>query len=136
MVGRSSVPGVARAEFWPGANPYLVGVDGAAGNPVVLLGIEPESRLLGLPLRAGRWLRPEDIRHAVVNQAVVRRHPGLGVGGVVRLRFEGRPAVLLKEFGTERKAGWWVLAPGDDVVFVTRDERQAAAARASGLDVG
>jgi formamidopyrimidine-DNA glycosylase len=34
--------------------------------------------------------------------------------GVVRLRFEGRPAVLVKEFGTERKAGWWVLAPGDD----------------------
>ena len=35
-------------------------------------------------------------------------------GAVVRLRFEGRPAVLLKEFGTERKAGWWVLAAGDD----------------------
>ena len=35
-------------------------------------------------------------------------------GVVVRLRFEGRPAVLLKEFGTERKAGWWVLGEGDD----------------------
>jgi formamidopyrimidine-DNA glycosylase len=34
--------------------------------------------------------------------------------GVVRLRFVGRPSVLVKEFGTERKAGWWVLAPGDD----------------------
>jgi formamidopyrimidine-DNA glycosylase len=34
--------------------------------------------------------------------------------GVVRLRFSGRPSVLVKEFGTERKAGWWVLAPGDD----------------------
>ena len=33
--------------------------------------------------------------------------------GVVRLRFSGRPSVLVKEFGTERKAGWWVLAPGD-----------------------
>ena len=33
--------------------------------------------------------------------------------GVVRLRFTGRPSVLVKEFGTERKAGWWVLAPGD-----------------------
>jgi formamidopyrimidine-DNA glycosylase len=33
--------------------------------------------------------------------------------GVVRLRFAGHPAVLVKEFGTERKAGWWVLAPGD-----------------------
>jgi formamidopyrimidine-DNA glycosylase len=35
-------------------------------------------------------------------------------GSVVRLRFEGRPAVLVKEFGTERKAGWWIVAEGDD----------------------
>ena len=35
-------------------------------------------------------------------------------GAVVRLRFEGRPSVLLKEFGTERKAGCWVLGAGDD----------------------
>jgi formamidopyrimidine-DNA glycosylase len=41
-----------------------------------------------------------------------------GKGGVVRLRFGGddRPevAVLVREHGTERKAAWWVLAPGDD----------------------
>src|SRR6266550_2677670 len=35
-------------------------------------------------------------------------------GAVVRLRFDAAPAVLVKEFGTERKAGWWVLAEGDD----------------------
>ena len=35
-------------------------------------------------------------------------------GSVVRLRFADRPAILVKEFGTERKAGWWILAPGDD----------------------
>jgi formamidopyrimidine-DNA glycosylase len=35
-------------------------------------------------------------------------------GAVVRLRFEGRPSVLVKEFGRERKAGWWVLAESDD----------------------
>ncbi len=34
--------------------------------------------------------------------------------GVVRFRFTDRPSFLIKEFGTERKAGWWVLAPGDD----------------------
>jgi formamidopyrimidine-DNA glycosylase len=33
--------------------------------------------------------------------------------GVVRLRFAERPSLLVKEFGTQRKAGWWVLAPGD-----------------------
>jgi formamidopyrimidine-DNA glycosylase len=35
-------------------------------------------------------------------------------GCVVRFRFADRPAMLVKEYGTERKAGWWVLAPGDD----------------------
>jgi formamidopyrimidine-DNA glycosylase len=34
--------------------------------------------------------------------------------GVVRFLFDGRPSVLVKEFGTEKKAGWWVLAEGDD----------------------
>ncbi len=35
-------------------------------------------------------------------------------GSVVRLRFAERPSILVKEFGTQRKAGWWVLAAGDD----------------------
>jgi formamidopyrimidine-DNA glycosylase len=35
-------------------------------------------------------------------------------GSVVRFRFEDAPSVLVKEFGRERKAGWWVLAEGDD----------------------
>lgn len=35
-------------------------------------------------------------------------------GAVARLRFAGRPSVLVKEFGRERKAGVWALAEGDD----------------------
>jgi formamidopyrimidine-DNA glycosylase len=35
-------------------------------------------------------------------------------GSVVRLRFDGDLALLVREYGTERKAGWWVLAEGDD----------------------
>ena len=35
-------------------------------------------------------------------------------GAVVRLFFESRPSVLVKEYGTQRKASWWVLAAGDD----------------------
>jgi formamidopyrimidine-DNA glycosylase len=35
-------------------------------------------------------------------------------GSVVRLRFSGDVALLIREHGTERKAGWWVLAAGDD----------------------
>jgi formamidopyrimidine-DNA glycosylase len=35
-------------------------------------------------------------------------------GGVVRFVFDRLPGLLVKEFGTERKAGWWVLAAGDE----------------------
>src|SRR6266550_89697 len=35
-------------------------------------------------------------------------------GSVVRLRFEERPSLLVKEFGTQRKSGWWILAAEDD----------------------
>jgi len=34
--------------------------------------------------------------------------------GVVRLVFDDAPTIYVKEFGTERKAAWWVLAPQDD----------------------
>ena len=35
-------------------------------------------------------------------------------GSVVRLEFDDGLAVLLREYGNERKARWWVLAPGDN----------------------
>lgn len=34
-------------------------------------------------------------------------------GAVVRLWFAGGPGVLVKEYGTDRKAGWWVLESDD-----------------------
>ena len=35
-------------------------------------------------------------------------------GAVLRLWFERPPSILVKEFGTERRAAWWVLGPGAD----------------------
>lgn len=37
-----------------------------------------------------------------------------GKGGVVRFRFRDKPSVLFKEYGTQRKAGWWTVAEGDE----------------------
>jgi len=34
-------------------------------------------------------------------------------GAVLRMRFADGPAVLVREHGKERKAAWWVTAPGD-----------------------
>lgn len=35
-------------------------------------------------------------------------------GAVARVVFEARPGILVKEYGTQRKAGYWVLASGDE----------------------
>jgi formamidopyrimidine-DNA glycosylase len=35
-------------------------------------------------------------------------------GAAMRIRFDNGRAMLVREHGTERKAAWWVLAPGDD----------------------
>jgi len=35
-------------------------------------------------------------------------------GSVVRLHFDDGSAILVREHGTQRKAAWWVLGPGDD----------------------
>jgi formamidopyrimidine-DNA glycosylase len=40
--------------------------------------------------------------------------PSRPKGAVARFVFDRSPALLLKEFGTERKAGWWVLASGEE----------------------
>jgi formamidopyrimidine-DNA glycosylase len=40
-------------------------------------------------------------------------------GSVLRLRFDDGSAVLVREHGSQRKAGWWVLGPGDDGPLAT-----------------
>jgi formamidopyrimidine-DNA glycosylase len=35
-------------------------------------------------------------------------------GAVARFIFDNAPSILVKEYGTERKAAWWVLDPHDD----------------------
>lgn len=88
------LPEVRAAEYWTGANPYLVGAAGVPTVQVPLVGLPPASPLLALPLVSGRWLREGDSLVAVINPAVVTREPGLRVGGVVRLRLAGRTVTV------------------------------------------
>lgn len=50
------------------------------GATVQLLGVKPETRMLRLPLLAGRWLRGENASDAVVNSQLLDRQPGLAIG--------------------------------------------------------
>jgi len=90
----SGVREVERAEFWAGGQPYLIGPDGVPGITLPLLGPDPGSKLLDLPLASGRWLDAADSNAAVVNRAVLALHPGLRVGDSVRVRQAGRTTAL------------------------------------------
>ena len=103
----------------------LAGIDPIQFSALKTYDPAPES-LLGRPLegvgRRGKYLvfrfeGPRLLVHLSQGGRVVVEDPPKATrpkGAVVRLRFEGRPAVQVKEFGTERRAGWWVLSPDDD----------------------
>ncbi|MGA2836971.1 MAG: DNA-formamidopyrimidine glycosylase family protein [Acidimicrobiales bacterium] len=40
-------------------------------------------------------------------------------GAVVRMRFDNGSAILVREYGSQRKAAWWLLAAGDDGPLAT-----------------
>jgi putative ABC transport system permease protein len=92
MQALASVPDVVHAECWTEERGML----GDAN--VSLVGPDANSKLLALPLIAGRWLRPDDDAVAVINQSVLSLDPALHLGGdipihvnarVVRLRIVG-----------------------------------------------
>ena len=95
LVGRDLVGVGRRGKF------LVFAFAGPAGPGGGEEGAEPALRLL-LHLSQGGRVDVEDPPKATRPK-----------NGVVRLRFAGRPSVLVKEFGTERKAGWWVLTADD-----------------------
>jgi formamidopyrimidine-DNA glycosylase len=79
----------------------------------VCITFEGGERILFHLSQAGRLDVETPAKTTRPKQGVVRflvEVPGVQGGGP---RSE-RTGILIKEFGTERKAGWWVLAPGDD----------------------
>jgi formamidopyrimidine-DNA glycosylase len=80
----------------------LIGIGRRAKYVLLEFSGEPERRIVFHLSQAGR---------VDFEQPPKRTKPK---GSVVRWKFSGDKAVLVREFGTERKAGWWVLGPGDD----------------------
>jgi formamidopyrimidine-DNA glycosylase len=87
------------------------------GSPVAKVGrrakylvfeLDAGVRLLIHLSQAGRLDIEEPPKRTKPKGAAVRLEFGAAVDGPADLAF------LLREHGTERKAGWWVLAPGDD----------------------
>jgi formamidopyrimidine-DNA glycosylase len=85
---------------------------------LALTGVGRRGKYVLLELAGGRrWAGPRIAFHLSQGGRVDLEDPPKATRpkvGVVRFFFAGRPSVLVKEFGTERKAGWWVLAEGDE----------------------
>jgi len=95
------LPGVRAAEGWgyaPAAFTRPGGIDVARTYPdrghgsFAAMGPPPETALVRFPLRAGRWLGPEDRGSdaVVLNHAALAQAPGLQIGDAVRLSIDGR----------------------------------------------
>jgi putative ABC transport system permease protein len=80
----TSVPDVVHAEYWTEAGAML------GESNVSLVGPDVNSKLLDLPLIAGRWLKPDDDAVAVVNQSVLSRDPSLHLGGDIVFHVNGQ----------------------------------------------
>ncbi len=103
----------------------LAGVTPLQFSALKTVAPEPES-LIGQPVAAvgyrGKYLvlefgGPRILIHLSQGGRVELEDPAKTTrpkGAIVRFAFENAGAMLIKEYGTERKAGLWVLGPGDD----------------------
>jgi putative ABC transport system permease protein len=114
----AGVPGVAHAEAWASrpaeiTNPTGVDVthsypDGGHGS-FTITAVPPHTELLRLPLRSGRWLRPDDTNAVVVNQLVAPYQGHVEVGEEITLTVAGRSTGwqvvgTVSDFGTHGTA--------------------------------
>jgi putative ABC transport system permease protein len=113
------VPGVQDAEAWA-RTPTTVHTPGRidlsrvypddAHASFTIMAPPADTRLLRLPLVAGRWLRPDDTQAVVLNNLVpAQQAPGTTVGDTIALTINGRPSSwqvvgIVADFGTQATA--------------------------------
>jgi len=112
----AAVPDVAHAEYWADGSAML------SDLRVSLVGPDPNTKLLALPLLEGRWLRPDDDGVCVVNQSITSR-------GTLILRINGR-TVRWRIAGVVKE-----LAPGR-TVYAPRRAILAATGQSGDLTRG
>ncbi|MBV9880640.1 MAG: ABC transporter permease [Gemmatirosa sp.] len=85
----SRLAGVETAEAWAGARAALTDDDGLEGA-FAITALPAASKLVALPLVAGRWLRGDDAGALVVSDRLVAEQPTLAMGRDVTLLLGGR----------------------------------------------
>ena len=103
-----AVEGVQAAEAWAGARGTVDHGDGVLGNSFFITAPPAATTLLAVRVESGRWIAPGDGRVLVINRALQRAEPSLGVGARASLIIDGRAAewtvVGVVETGTSATA--------------------------------
>ena len=84
-----TIPDVTRAEYWNETGAVASAPNGREIR-VTLIGVEPATPLLRLPILSGRWLQNGDRDVVVINQHVLSNDPSLRPGASMVLRIDGR----------------------------------------------
>ncbi|MFF4590371.1 FtsX-like permease family protein [Streptomyces sp. NPDC001388] len=151
-----STRGVAAAEAW-GRTPATVHtaeqVDVAhvypdeAHDSFTVMAPPADTRLMRLPLMAGRWLRPDDTDAVVLNNLVpAQQAPGTTVGDTIAVTIAGHPVTrrvvgIVSDFGTlgaayltDRDYATVTATPGQAEMLRVVTDRHDPASRQAVLD--
>lgn len=99
-----TVPGVKTVEAWgyaPAAIARPGQIDVVRTYPdrghasFAVIGVAPETRLIGFPVLSGRWLSSEDTDAVVLNHAAAAQLPLARVGDAIALSIDGKPSTWL-----------------------------------------
>ncbi len=84
-----SIPNIDVIEGWTFAQCEVLEADDKPGEPVEMLGVSPESRLITPILIKGRWVIPGDENAIVLSERFLSAYPNMKVGDTLRLRVNG-----------------------------------------------
>jgi ABC-type lipoprotein release transport system permease subunit len=84
-----AVPGISVIEGWTYAGCEVMEADDKPGEPVEMLGVAPDSKLITPILIKGRWIIPGDENAIVLSERFLSAYPNMKIGDTLRLRVNG-----------------------------------------------
>ncbi|GAP21074.1 ABC transporter permease [Leptolinea tardivitalis] len=84
-----TLPGIDIIEGWTYAQCEVMEANDKPGEPVEMLGVDPQSRLITPILIKGRWIIPGDENAIVLSERFLSAKPDLKVGDTLDLRVNG-----------------------------------------------
>ncbi|MEI8132128.1 MAG: FtsX-like permease family protein [Leptolinea sp.] len=84
-----AIPGIKNIEGWTFARCEVLEADDKPGEPVEMLGVAPDSKLITPILIKGRWVISGDENAIVLSERFLSAYPNLQVGDPLKLRVNG-----------------------------------------------